>query len=147
MKTIDFDTLLQHDTTLRLTPRTLSLWKHIFDYVVEYGYADTTDNEAFIEYVQQQQDISIETIARHLRRMAAARLLQSHVLIRKRGHRSTTISVILGSLPTRLVRYTLPGAEPSLRLERSEQSDNEIRTLWDSITKNLEELGPPWNGK
>lgn len=143
----DFDSLLKHDAALKLSPRTLALWRHIFAYVAEHGYADTTDSEAFIDSVQQQQAISIATIARHLRRMASAGLLQSHTLTRKPGVRSTVVSVMFGALPTRFVRYTLPGATPSLRLERTEQSNEEMRILSDSVINSLRELGPPWNGK
>lgn len=125
---------------------TQRIWHHIYVWVLEHGYADTADSPDFVHYVKAFRGVNIETIASHLARMANADLLKRHVLKRKLSADAkeellnpVTTMFTGSSLPTMLIRYTLPGVSCPLEFKSAERQATRIHNSWSSI------LGSPTN--
>lgn len=113
----------------RATNRTLETWHCIYCHVTEHGQTDRFDRdlEKIIE-ARIGKWLSETTLQRHLRRMAAARLLEKHrVVVRytefgkswlpfgRRMFRDDALSA--GAF----IRYTLPGMKPTLDIKEDEE--------------------------
>ena len=127
-----------------ITTATEEMWWHLYTWVVERGYADTADQPGFVEHVQAFRGIEVGGINRHLRRMAGAGLLEPHRLTRKLDARTkdalkmgTGIFDVLSgqgsasTLPSVVVRYTLPGASPPLKLSRARLAIDAAERGWE----------------
>lgn len=124
---------------------TLKMWHHIFMWVEKHGYADTADSPEFIGYVQGWRKVSPATIGSHLAKMAAAGLLKRHVLRRKLSSeaKEDLLNPILGmfagtSLPTTLVRYTLPNVVCPLELKAAVRKAEKIDRFWSAAAENAQ---------
>jgi len=121
---------------------TLKMWHHIFMWVEKYGYADTADSPEFVGYVQGWRKVSPATIGSHLAKMAAAGLLKRHVLRRKLSSeaKDELLNPILGmfagtSLPTTLVRYTLPNVACPLEFKVAVRKAEKITQFWSAAAE------------
>ena len=124
---------------------TLKMWHHIFMWVEKYGYADTADSPEFIGYVQGWRKVSPATIGSHLAKMAGAGLLKRHVLRRKlpAEAKDELLNPILGmfagtSLPTMLVRYTLPNVACPLELKAAVRKAEKIDRFWSAAAESTQ---------
>jgi len=100
-----------------LNLRTVALWQAIYDYVMEYKFADLLDDR-FVDLMTDKFQIGKATIGRHLNRMVKAELLSRWEMVRKPGQVRMIFAFFQGIHPTRLVRYTLPGKKPPLDMYR-----------------------------
>src|SRR5688500_645197 len=115
MEFSDFTKLLSADARAKASKRTLEIWHYFYLWIAEKGSADTADDEQFLSYVSERYEFSKTTTAKHLRRMADARLIDGHELRRKMDKLLLMMSnPYWNPMPTRFVRYTLPGKEVSL---------------------------------
>lgn len=121
---------------------TLKMWHHIYCWVEKHGYADTADSPNFVNYVQEMRKVSPSTIGTYLSNMAKAGLLKRNTLKRKLSNeaREELLSPVLGmfagtSLPTTLVRYTLPDAECSLEFKAVARKAEVIASTWSQVAQ------------
>ncbi len=121
---------------------TLKMWHHIYIWVEKHGYADTADTPDFVRHVQEWRKVSLSTISAHLANMAKAGLLKRHILKRKLSSeaREELLNPVLGmfsgtSLPTTLVRYTLPDADCPLEFKAAARKAEVIAKTWAQVTQ------------
>ena len=119
---------------------TQRMWYHIYVWVQEHGYADTADSPDFVQYVKTFRSVNVETIASHLARMANADLLKRNVLKRKLSAEAkeellNPIATMFtgSSLPTMLIRYTLPGVSCPLEFKSAERQATRIHNSWSKM--------------
>lgn len=102
---------LTEDTRAGLTARSVKIWAFIYSYIERNQYADSLD-EDFVSEVREQFGISPAAISSHLRRMSKKKLLLKWVGTVRPGQIKHSLIIFNDSLPTRFVRYTLPGVTP-----------------------------------
>ena len=122
---------------------TAALWFHLLSWVVSLGYADTADSPDFLKHVQEFRQISVQTIGKHLGRMADAGFLQAHRVRRKlptevkADLNASLTSLIFGggasSMPTSFKRYTLPGVSCPMVFRSFDRAEERERTFAEMV--------------
>jgi hypothetical protein len=116
--TIDkFVARLPHKVQEKLTPRSVEIWAFIYGYIKKQRYADTLD-EDFMTEINNRFGIQARSVSAHLRKMYQKKLISRWEGKVLPGQIKHSLTLFFGSSPTRVVRYTLPGQRPPLRLHR-----------------------------
>jgi DNA-binding MarR family transcriptional regulator len=131
----DFVSRLSADQRAAVSHRTLGVWHRIYIYIEQHGSADTVDDDAFVQSITRDQSMTRTTLARHLRRMSTAGVIEGHVLVRRADHLTNSLCNPYspnGGLPSRFVRYTLPGQKPTLELRRAAKATKDFMDFFAS---------------
>lgn len=142
----DFLRLLRADQRDTISRRTLDVWHRIYVYIMEHGSADTADDDAFVQSITRDQAMTRGTLARHLRRMNAAGVIEGHILVRRADALTNALCNPYspnGGLPSRFIRYALPGHKPTLELRRASKATSDFTDFMASsdFRSELERLG------
>lgn len=122
---------------------TLELWLHMYTYIGNCGYADTADDDDFVRHVHQHKSLATASIASHLRKMADCGLIVGHKMRLVPGNRNQfDIFPFMGdTLPSHLIRYTLPGQKPPTHMKRAQKARDQMRKLATDF-RQKQEQGP-----
>lgn len=126
-----FIQLVPADQQAKCRQDTLELWCHMYAYIEQTGYADTADDEDFVRHVHQHKSLATSSIASNLRKMANCGLIVGHKMRLVPGNRNQfDIFPLLGdTLPSHLIRYTLPGQKPPTHMKRAQKAQAQMTKL------------------